>query len=53
VGDGKYGSQRAFAEGIALHARRVAFDHPVRDERIELVAPLPPSWQALGVVGGR
>ncbi len=52
VGDSKYGGQRAFARGIALHARRVAFDHPVRDQRIELVAPLPPSWQALGVVEG-
>jgi 23S rRNA pseudouridine1911/1915/1917 synthase len=49
VGDAKYGSHRTFAHGIALHARRVAFDHPVRQERIELQVPLPPSWQALGV----
>ena len=50
VGDAKYGSHRAFAHGIALHARRVAFDHPVRHERIELQAAVPPSWRALGVV---
>ena len=50
VGDTKYGSHRPFAHGIALHARRLAFDHPVRGERIVLRAPLPPSWHAWGVV---
>jgi 23S rRNA pseudouridine1911/1915/1917 synthase len=50
VGDVKYGSRRAFVAGIALHARRLAFDHPVRDERIELQAALPRSWRAAGVV---
>lgn len=49
VGDRKYGSRRPLAAGIALHARRLAFRHPVRDEVIELVAPLPKSWRALGV----
>ena len=50
VGDAKYGSHRAFAPGIALHARRLAFDHPVRGERIELQAAVPQSWRVLGVV---
>jgi 23S rRNA pseudouridine955/2504/2580 synthase len=54
VGDPKYGDfalnkQWARGEGLAgirfdrmfLHARRLAFDHPVSGQRIELVAPLP------------
>jgi 23S rRNA pseudouridine1911/1915/1917 synthase len=49
LGDRKYGSRRAFPGGIALHARRLVFLHPVRHERIELVAPLPPAWRRLGV----
>jgi 23S rRNA pseudouridine1911/1915/1917 synthase len=44
VGDRKYGSQEPFPAGIALHARRLVVDHPVRHEPIELVAPLPASW---------
>ena len=52
LGDYKYGSRRTFVErGIALHARRVAFQHPVQDKRIELTAPLPESWQEFGVSG--
>lgn len=43
-GDRKYGSARAFASGIALHARSLAFQHPVRQERIVLTAELPPAW---------
>jgi len=49
LGDRKYGSERPFPQGIALHSRRLIFSHPTRDERIELVAPLPPSWLKLGV----
>ena len=44
VGDRKYGSQRAFKAGIALHARRLAITHPVRDERLAFEAPLPQPW---------
>jgi 23S rRNA pseudouridine1911/1915/1917 synthase len=49
LGDRKYGGRRRFAAGIALHARRLAFRHPVRDEAIELIAPLPATWRSLGV----
>jgi 23S rRNA pseudouridine1911/1915/1917 synthase len=49
IGDRKYGSRRAFAQGIALHARRLALVHPVRNEPIELVAPMPAAWQAFGI----
>jgi 23S rRNA pseudouridine1911/1915/1917 synthase len=50
LGDRKYGSHREFRGGIALHARRLAFQHPVRDERIELVAHLPPTWDEFSEV---
>jgi 23S rRNA pseudouridine1911/1915/1917 synthase len=50
VGDRKYGSRRTFAAGIALHARRLVFEHPVKREmRIELVAQLPAAWRKSGV----
>jgi 23S rRNA pseudouridine1911/1915/1917 synthase len=44
VGDRKYGSGVPFAPGIALHARRLEIDHPVRHEPLILEAPLPRSW---------
>ncbi len=44
VGDLKYGSRMAFEPGIALHARRLELEHPVRHEPLVLEAPLPPSW---------
>lgn len=49
LGDRKYGSQRPFKAGIALHSRRLVFTHPTRQETISLVAPLPSSWRPLGV----
>jgi len=60
VGDPKYGDfalnkQWARGDGLAgarfdrmfLHARRLAFDHPVSGERITLEAPLPPECATL------
>lgn len=60
VGDEKYGDfalNKALAAGRAvagarfdrmfLHARRLAFDHPVSGARIELEAPLPPECETL------
>ena len=49
LGDRKYGSGRSFPSGIALHSRRLVFEHPVRHERIEVVAPLPKAWRGLGL----
>jgi 23S rRNA pseudouridine1911/1915/1917 synthase len=51
LGDRKYGSRRPFPAGIALHARRLVVDHPVRDERITLESPVPDSWHGFGVGG--
>jgi len=44
VGDRKYGSCRTFPRGIALHSRRLAFEHPVRKTPVEIEAPLPAAW---------
>jgi len=46
-GDLKYGAERSNKDGsIHLHARSMAFDHPVRKETVKFVAPLPkdPIW---------
>ena len=41
-GDLKYGAPRSNPDaGISLHARRIAFDHPVRHVPVEVVAPYP------------
>jgi 23S rRNA pseudouridine1911/1915/1917 synthase len=45
VGDRKYGSSRAFPNGIALHSRRLAIVHPVSKMQLEIEAALPPAWQ--------
>ncbi len=48
-GERKYAAGKPFAAGLALHARRLAFEHPVQKTAIELVAPLPPAWRRLGL----
>jgi 23S rRNA pseudouridine1911/1915/1917 synthase len=55
VGDSQYGSSRAFGDPslelrdrpIALHARQLAFRHPMTPEHVAVVAPLPADWDAL------
>ena len=44
IGDHKYGSQRKFSSGIALHARRLVVAHPTRGEALVFEAPPPKSW---------
>ncbi|MDA0991023.1 MAG: RluA family pseudouridine synthase, partial [Verrucomicrobia bacterium] len=48
LGDRKYGSTVQFPSGIALHARRLALMHPVRQEPLELTARLPAAWRQFG-----
>jgi 23S rRNA pseudouridine1911/1915/1917 synthase len=48
LGDRKYGSAVAFPAGIALHARRLQFVHPVRNEPLDLVAEVPATWRTSG-----
>ncbi len=41
-GDLKYGFPRSNPDsGISLHARQVEFTHPVKKEKIKLIAPMP------------
>jgi 23S rRNA pseudouridine1911/1915/1917 synthase len=42
AGDEVYGAKTDPARRLALHAWRLAFDHPVTGRRIELESPLPP-----------
>lgn len=44
LGDATYGSSGAFPAGIALHARSLTVEHPVRRRPMVVVAPLPESW---------
>lgn len=58
VGDGQYGSKTPFPGStsgewrdvpIALHARRLTLKHPVRYDDLTIAAPVPKSWEKLGV----
>ncbi len=47
-GDLKYGAPRSNPDGsICLHARRIAFEHPVSHQQIDITAPYPtlPIWR--------
>lgn len=47
-GDLKYGAKRSNPDGsIHLHARKLTFKHPTKDEQIEITAPVPNEalWQ--------
>jgi 23S rRNA pseudouridine1911/1915/1917 synthase len=46
VGDKTYGSNQPFPSGIALHARSLTIEHPIRRQPITIEAPLPESWKA-------
>jgi 23S rRNA pseudouridine1911/1915/1917 synthase len=58
LGDALYGSTRRFGPEsaspreriIALHARNLAFQHPLRYEPVSLTAPLPEQWSDSGIV---
>lgn len=50
LGDRKYGSQRPFPVGIALHAGRLTITHPVKKEQLTLEVPLPAAWRLYGVI---
>jgi 23S rRNA pseudouridine1911/1915/1917 synthase len=57
AGDSQYSSSRPFGDPalelrdqpIALHARQLSFRHPMKDETVSVVAPLPASWDALNL----
>ncbi len=55
LGDELYGSQVAFGpptsdlrlKWIALHARRIAFAHPITHQMVDIIAALPSCWPAV------
>jgi len=57
VGDAQYGSVAPFGDPsldlrdrpIALHARQLAFRHPMTQETVDVAAPLPEAWRAMGI----
>jgi len=53
VGDSVYGAKTRSAGRLALHAWRLAFDHPINGQRVELESPFPKQLARLvGVPGG-
>jgi 23S rRNA pseudouridine1911/1915/1917 synthase len=54
VGDNKYGYPRgSLKKSICLHARRLQFTHPVKQEPVAIFAPLPKDgfWERFEVFG--
>ncbi len=52
-GDLKYGFDRSNKDAsISLHARKLSFDHPVKDLKLDIVAPVPndPLWNAAEIL---
>lgn len=55
LGDAQYGATQPFGEqfederlrAIALHARQLAFRHPMLDELVDVTAPLSAAWNDL------
>jgi len=51
VGDERYGSKQTIANGIALHAKSLTFQHPISYEPMTLTAELPISWKPFTSLG--
>jgi len=57
LGDAQYGSAVPFGpqhddrrlRAIALHARRLAFSHPIGRQPVDVTAPAPGPWHGLGI----
>ncbi len=57
LGDSLYGAAGTFGPSvedprhhhIALHARQLAFRHPMLDEQVDITAPLPPAWEVSSI----
>jgi 23S rRNA pseudouridine1911/1915/1917 synthase len=47
AGDRKYGAKSGMGGMIALHAARISFPHPVKDETVSVSAQPPESWEKL------
>lgn len=51
VGDERYGSKQTIANGIALHAKSLTFQHPISYEPMTLTADLPIAWKTFTSLG--
>jgi len=49
LGDRKYGATTGFLHGLALHARCLELEHPVRKMPLRIEAPLPAAWRKYGI----
>jgi 23S rRNA pseudouridine1911/1915/1917 synthase len=57
LGDAQYGATQPFGgqfederlRAIALHARQLGFNHPMAQETVDIVAPLPAVWNDLSL----
>ena len=48
LGDLRYGATHSLpTSGVALHCGRLTLEHPVRAEKVTIVAPLPSFWQSI------
>jgi len=47
LGDRTYGRASPLIDRVALHAERLAFNHPVTGRRVDAVAPLPADFERL------
>lgn len=45
LGDSKYGSERSWPTGIALHSWRLSIVHPTKKERMTFEASVPDAWK--------
>lgn len=45
LGERKYARAAPLGDALALHARKLVFRHPVRGDRVEIVAPAPLLWR--------
>lgn len=48
VGDQKYGAERKFPVGIALHSARLVVEHPTQHTLLTIACPPPRTWRGLG-----
>lgn len=51
IGDERYGSKQTIANGIALHAKSLTFQHPISYEPMTLTADLPIAWKPFTSLG--
>ncbi len=49
LGDSKYGAEKSFDDGIALHCRSLEINHPTLHTKLQFEADLPKYWQWNGL----